>query len=41
MINVQALPNKFSIHLMLVFTSLLLIVVRVMNKMPSQQVTEK
>lgn len=41
MVNLKVLSNKVSIHLMLIFTSLLLIVVPVLNKTPSQQVAEK
>ena len=41
MINIQAISRKAQIHLCLLFTSLLLIVVPVLNKTPSQQVAER
>lgn len=41
MVNIQAISRNAQIHLFLLFTSLLLIVIPVYNKTPSQQVTEK
>ena len=41
MIKVRAISHHAQIHLCLIFTSLLLIVVPVLNKIPTQQVTEK
>jgi hypothetical protein len=41
MINIQTLSHHARIHLLLIFTSLLLVVVPVLNKIPSQQVTER
>ena len=41
MINVRAISHHAQIHLCLIFTSLLLIVVPVLNKTPTQQVAEE
>lgn len=41
MVNIQSISRNAQIHLFLLFTSLLLIVIPVYNKTPSQQVTEK
>ncbi len=41
MIKVQSLSRNARIHLLLITTSLLLIIVPVLNKTPTQQVTEK
>ena len=41
MINIKAISRNAQVHLCLVFTSLLLIVMPVLNKTPSQQVAEK
>ena len=41
MIKIQALSHHARIHLLLIFTSLLLVVVPVLNKIPSQHVTER
>lgn len=41
MINIQTLSHHARIHLLLIFTSLLLIVVPVLNKIPSQHVAER
>ena len=41
MINVKAISQHAQIHLCLLFTSLLLIVMPVLNKTPSQHVAEK
>ena len=41
MIKIQALTHHARIHLLLIFTSLLLVVVPVLNKIPSQQVAER
>ena len=40
-LDVQAISRKVQIHLCLLFTSLLLIVMPVLNKTPSQQVAER
>lgn len=41
MVNIQSISRNAQIHLLLLFTSLLLIVIPVYNKTPSQQVAEK
>ncbi len=41
MIKIQTLSQHARIHLLLIFTSLLLIVVPVLNKIPSQQIAER
>lgn len=41
MIKIQALSHHARIHLLLIFTSLLLIVVPVLNKIPSQQIVDR
>lgn len=41
MINVRAISHHAKIHLLLIFTSLLLVVVPILNKIPSQQVSDK
>ena len=41
MINIQAISRNAQVHLCLLFTSLLLIVMPVLNKTPSQQVAER
>jgi len=41
MVNIQSISRNAQIHLFLLFTSLLLIVIPVYNKTPSQQVAEK
>ena len=40
MIRIQDLSHKLQLHLLLIFTSLLLIVVPAINKTPSRQVSE-
>jgi hypothetical protein len=40
MVNVQTLAKNFQIHLLLAFISLLLIIIPVLNKTPSQHVAE-
>ena len=41
MTRIQSISHKAQIHLVLIFTSLLLVVVPVLNKMPSQLVSER
>ena len=41
MINIQSISRHAQIHLCLLFTSLLLIVMPVLNKTPSQQIADK
>ena len=41
MINIKAISHHARIHLLLIFTSLLLVVVPVLNKIPSQQISER
>ncbi len=41
MVNIHSISRNAQIHLLLLFTSLLLIVIPVYNKTPSQQVAEK
>ena len=41
MLNIQTLSHHARIHLLLIFTSLLLIVVPVLNKIPSQQIADR
>ena len=40
MVNIQSISRNAQIHLCLLFTSLLLIVMPVLNKTPSQQITD-
>ena len=41
MVNIQSISRNAQIHLCLLFTSLLLIVMPVLNKTPSQQIADK
>ena len=41
MINIKAISHHARIHLLLIFTSLLLVVMPVLNKIPSQQIAER